>query len=207
MCVFCTFVPVCDDIYCRVQPLSVCLIVHLLILVSFLVNPCKYFLSIWMVKITFFSNWCWCRPMHEITFSTEDKPKLLSQVYDRFVCRIRSVNLFYHLVILKLLLHEVALELLHLRVPELTCEMHIFLNIDHAIFLLIPLGHAHAIFAVDRIACWDWAEHRGSACIFHSQSFSLDVFVVDGWPYEVLFILISYFDSYRHNCFVQWPFN
>lgn len=24
----------------------------------------------------------WCRPMHEITFSTDDKPKLLSQVVD-----------------------------------------------------------------------------------------------------------------------------
>ncbi|KAA3468111.1 dual specificity protein kinase splB-like isoform X2 [Gossypium australe] len=83
------------------------------------------------------------RPMHEITFSTEDKPKLLSQLLIKKYA-LESVWVLgtsnWKLIVLWLLLTALLAE--------------IGLNIQEA----------HAFSTVD--------------------GYSLDVFVVDGWPYE-----------------------
>lgn len=44
--------------------------------------------------IVYLCYWQWYRPMHEITFSSDDKPKLLSQVFDKIIVFKQSIIIF-----------------------------------------------------------------------------------------------------------------
>ncbi|THG04684.1 hypothetical protein TEA_017229 [Camellia sinensis var. sinensis] len=95
------------------------------------------------------------RPMHEITFSTDDKPKLLSQV----VCMFAYFSTIFKEQKSKLLLiisySASTTRSLSSRILQLTALLgEVGLNIQEA----------HVFSTVD--------------------GYSLDVFVVDGWPYE-----------------------
>ncbi|GMP37393.1 hypothetical protein CsSME_00009096 [Camellia sinensis var. sinensis] len=114
------------------------------------------------------------RPMHEITFSTDDKPKLLSQV----VCMFAYFSTIFKEQKSKLLLiisySASTTRSLSSRILQLTALLgEVGLNIQEA----------HVFSTVD--------------------GYSLDVFVVDGWPYEV-FSFHIFLSSYVVECLYSY---
>lgn len=51
--------------------------------------------------IVYLCYWQWCRPMHEITFSSDDKPKLLSQVFDKIIV-FKQINYYIFIMFINL---------------------------------------------------------------------------------------------------------
>ncbi|KAL3377834.1 hypothetical protein AABB24_003969 [Solanum stoloniferum] len=107
------------------------------------------------------------RPMHEITFSTIDKPKTLTQILPYFQSSSADSAIFsefyqtYYLTMLTLFLSSLLalMSILDFQLTNIISE--IGLNIEEA----------HVFSTTD--------------------GFSLDVFVVDGWPYEETELLKS----------------
>lgn len=129
-----------------------------------------YLFCIFIVQqiLFYYSHFCvqlysvLCRPMHEITFSTVDKPKLLSLVIAQLSC-FASYSYIFLLFFYFFFLLIILLNLSHLYSQLTSILAELGLNILEA----------HAFSTVD--------------------GYSLDVFVVEGWPYEVPFYTSAFY--------------
>lgn len=124
--------------------------------------------------------------MHEITFSTDDKPKLLSQVYDSFcnenIVYVRTILLLNHVAEIRKALLPVHLLLNHVidgwDCIWLSWNLHI-ITLEHTQPNLIRTDFEPYVIteyltglvpsAVNCFTCWNWTEHPRGACLLHNR--------------------------------------